>query len=660
MPTVPPLGRVERESEPPHATPRSGEPTPAAPPADDVSAAKPQRRTPAPRPTRVSEKIIGIDLGTTNSVVAVMEGEAPRVIANRDGQRLTPSVVAFTIAGDVLVGDVAKRQAITNPAHTVYSIKRFMGRRQNEVSLEERIVPYAVVGGPDEYVKVKVRDHQYTPAEVSAIILRELRDAAEAYVGERIERAVITVPAYFNDAQRQATKNAGEIAGLKVERIINEPTAAAMAYGLDSAQATGERRIVVFDLGGGTLDVSILTVGEGVFEVISTCGDTHLGGDDFDQALVDAVADDFRREHGIDLRKEAMALARLREQAEEAKKRLSKKDSVEISLPFVTADASGPKHLHVAVSRAKFETIIAPLVEHCRKPVETAMADAHLTPAQIDDVVLVGGSTRIPKVRQLVRETLQKEPRTNVDPDEVVALGAAIQGGVLSGGVKNVLLMDVTPMALGIETVGGVMTPLVERNTTIPTAKKQTFSTASDNQTAVTVKVYQGERMMAADNRLLGRFSLQGIAPAPRGKPKIEVTFDIDHNGILQVSAKDRGTGKEQSIRVDASAGLSRDEIERMRRELEGPAQASSEPDRLPTLRRQATDHCAQAEWLLGESPHLWQRLDTGPVKTAIAEARKAAEGDDATAILQAVEGLNRATQALIHAAYGGAGLLGT
>jgi len=490
-----------------------------------------------------SKKIIGIDLGTTNSVVAVMEGGEPKVIPNADGARITPSVVAFTDRGERLVGVQAKRQAITNPLRTIYSIKRFMGRRHNEVAEEEKIVPYKIVGGADELVKVEVDDKHYTPPEISAMILRNLVEAAEDYLGEKVTAAVITVPAYFNDSQRQATKDAGEIAGLEVKRIINEPTAASLAYGLDKKK---NEKIAVFDLGGGTFDISILDVGDGVFEVLATNGDTHLGGDDFDQVLIDYIADEFKKEQGIDLRTDQMALQRLKEAAEKAKCELSTTLQTDINLPFITADASGPKHLHMTLTRAKLEQLVEHLVERTRKPCEQALADAKLKPEDIDEVILVGGATRMPCVQAMVKEIFGKDPHKGINPDEVVALGAAIQGGVLAGEVEDVLLLDVTPLSLGIETLGGVFTKLIERNTTIPTQKKEIFSTASDNQTAVDIHVLQGERPMARDNRTLGRFQLAGIPPAPRGVPQIEVTFDIDANGILNVSAKDLGTGKEQ------------------------------------------------------------------------------------------------------------------
>ncbi|MEI6657963.1 MAG: molecular chaperone DnaK, partial [Planctomycetota bacterium] len=488
--------------------------------------------------TKQGEKIIGIDLGTTNSVVAVMEGKEPKVIANKEGNRLTPSVVAFNDKGETLVGDIARRQAVTNPKRTIYSIKRFMGRRHNEVGGEEKMVPYEVVGGPEDYVKVRAGDKEFTPPEVSAKVLRALKESAEAYLGHKVNKAVITVPAYFNDAQRQATKDAGVIAGLEVMRIINEPTAAALAYGLEKK---AQEKIVVFDLGGGTFDVSVLEVADGVFRVISTNGDTHLGGDDFDKTLIDHVADQFKKEQGIDLRKDTMALQRLQEACEKAKKELSTAQSTDINLPFITADASGPKHLQMTITRAQFEQMCDALVERCRGPVVQALKDAKLDPKDIDEVVLVGGSTRIPKVQDLVRKLFGKESHKGVNPDEVVALGAAIQGGVLGGDVQDVLLLDVTPLSLGIETEGGIFTKLVERNTTVPTERKQVFSTAADNQTAVTVSVFQGERPMARDNRLLGQFNLEGIPPSPRGTPQIEVKFDIDANGILSVSAKDLG-----------------------------------------------------------------------------------------------------------------------
>lgn len=599
------------------------------------------------------ERIIGIDLGTTNSVVAVMEGKEPKVIPNAEGNRLTPSVVAFTDSGEILVGEPAKRQAVTNPKRTVYSIKRFMGRRHSEVAVEEKMVPYQVVGGSEEYVRVKVGEREYTPPEISAMVLRKLKEAAEAYLGHKVNKAVITVPAYFNDAQRQATKDAGQIAGLEVMRIINEPTAASLAYGLDKKEA---EKICVFDLGGGTFDVSILEVAEGVFRVISTNGDTHLGGDDFDKVLIDYVAEEFQRQQGIDLRKDPMALQRLQEACERAKRELSVAQVTDINLPFITADASGPKHLQMQITRSKFEQLVDHLIERCRGPVHQALKDAKLLPRDIDEVVLVGGSTRIPKVQDLVREIFKKEPHKGVNPDEVVAVGAAIQGGVLAGEVKDVLLLDVTPLTLGIETLGGVMTPLVERNTTIPTEKKQIFSTAEDNQTAVTIKVYQGERPMAADNRLLGQFNLEGIPPAPRGVPQIEVTFDIDANGILNVSARDLGTGKAQSVRIQQSAGLSKEEIERMRREAESHAEEDKRKRQLAELRNQADNMTWQLEKLMKEHEAKLRPADKEALTSAIQRVREAAKGDNAEAIKAALSQLEQASHAFSKSLYERAG----
>ncbi|MFV1965712.1 MAG: molecular chaperone DnaK [Pirellulaceae bacterium] len=605
------------------------------------------------------EKIIGIDLGTTNSVVAVMEGSESKVIPNPEGNRLTPSVVAFTDKGETLVGEPARRQAVTNPTKTVYSIKRFMGRRHNEVENEEKMVPYSVVGGPSDYVKVGIGDSEHTPQEISAKVLRKLKEAAEAYLGHKVNKAVITVPAYFNDAQRQATKDAGQIAGLEVARIINEPTAAAMAYGLDKEK---DERIVVFDLGGGTFDVSVLEVadagggdgdsGSRVFQVISTCGDTHLGGDDFDEELINYVADEFKREQVVDLRNDPMALQRLQEACEKAKRELSSLPQTEINLPFITADASGPKHLQQTITRAKFEELTDKLVERCRGPIERALSDAKLSPRDIDEIVLVGGSTRVPKVQQLVKEIFGKDPHKGVNPDEVVAAGAAIQGSVLAGDRKDVLLLDVTPLSLGIETEGGVLTPLVERNTTIPVEKKKAFSTAADNQTGVTVKVYQGERPMADDNRLLDEFNLEGIPPSPRGVPQIEVKFDIDQNGILHVSAKDLGTNKETSIRIEQSAGLSDSEIDKMQKEAESHADEDKQRVELASLRNQADQMCYQLEKTMKDNDAQLKEADKEPLQRAIEKTREKAKADDADALKAAVEELEQASHAFSKAIY--------
>ncbi|MFV0444511.1 MAG: molecular chaperone DnaK [Planctomycetaceae bacterium] len=592
-----------------------------------------------------NEKIIGIDLGTTNSVVSILESGEPKVIANQEGNRITPSVVAFTDKGDVLVGDPAKRQAVTNPRNTIYSIKRFMGRRHNEVASEEKIVPYKVMGGKDEYVKVEAAGKQYTPPEISAKILQKLKDAAENYLGHKVNKAVITVPAYFNDAQRQATKDAGQIAGLDVARIINEPTAAALAYGLEKK---ADEKIAVFDLGGGTFDVSILEVGDGVVEVLSTNGDTHLGGDDFDEELINYVAEEFKRDQGVDLRKDPMALQRLREACERAKKDLSSSQSTDINLPFITADASGPTHLQMSITRAKFEQLIDKLVERCRKPVENALKDAKLSPSQIDEVVLVGGSTRVPMVQEFVKKMFGgKEPHKGVNPDEVVSIGAAIQGAVLAGEVKDVLLLDVTPLSLGIETEGGVMTVLVERNTTVPVTKSETFSTASDNQSAVTVRVFQGERPMANDNRLLDQFNLEGIPPAPRGMPQIEVTFDIDANGILNVSAKDKTTGKEHKVKIQQSSGLSDSEIEKMRKDADAHAGEDKKKRELAEARNKAEHLAYQTEKVMKENE---AKLDAGSksaVESAVKAVHDAVKGDDVAAIAAATSNLEQASQAL-------------
>jgi len=601
------------------------------------------------------EKIIGIDLGTTNSVVAVMEGADVTVIPNQEGSRLTPSVVAFTTKGEILVGEPAKRQAITNPRGTVYSIKRFMGRRHEEVKTEEKMVPYQVVGGPSDFVKVHVNNKDYTPPEISALILRKLKEAAESYLGHKVRKAVITVPAYFNDSQRQATKDAGQIAGLEVARIINEPTAAALAYGLEKKK---NEKITVFDLGGGTFDVSILDVADGVFEVLSTHGDTHLGGDDWDEALINHIAEEFRKEQGIDLRKDQMALQRLKEAAEKAKKDLSFQAQADINLPFITADASGPKHMTMTITRSQFEKLTDSLFERCRGPVMKAMDDAKLKPAQIDEVVLVGGSTRMPHVQQIVKEIFGKDPHKGVNPDEVVAVGAAIQGAVLTGDVQQVLLLDVTPLSLGLETKGGVMTVLVPRNTTIPTEKKEVFTTAEDNQTAVTIKVFQGERPMAGDNRFLGDFNLEGIPPARMGVPKIEVAFNIDANGILNVTARDQGTGKEQTIRIESSGGLNKDEIERMQRDAESHASEDKKKRELVEARNTAEQRVYQLEKMLEEYKDKLGDSDKTALRAAIDKVNEAKKSDDVAAINRAVDELSRASQAMAEHLYapGGAG----
>ncbi len=595
------------------------------------------------------ERIIGIDLGTTNSVVAVREGNKTTVVHNEDGNRLTPSVVAFTEKGERLVGAKAKRQAITNPQNTLFSIKRFMGRRHNEVKEEEKMVPYTVTGGAEELVKVKAREKDYTPPEIAAMILQYLARAAEDYLGEKIEKAVITVPAYFNDSQRQATKDAGKIAGLKVERIINEPTAAALAYGLEGK---GEENIAVFDFGGGTFDISILEVGEGLFEVKSTHGDTHLGGDNIDDLLINHIADEFKKEQGIDIRNDQMALQRLKEAAEKAKCDLSSAAETDVNLPFITADDSGPKHLQMRISRSRMEQLAEPVFERLRIPCRQALKDAGLCADDIDEVILVGGSTRIPKVQELVRELFGRDPHKGVNPDEVVAVGAAIQGGVLSGEVEDVALVDVSPLSLGIETLGGVMTKLIERNTPIPTSKQEIFSTAADGQTSVEIHVLQGEREMARDNRTLGRFQLTGLPPAPRGMPQIEVSFDIDVNGILNVKAMDKGTGKEQQIEIKSDSGLSDEDITKMQKDAEDHAEEDRKLRELVEARNRGDQMAYSAEQTLKEHGDKLGEDDKNAIENCIKELRESLQGEDKDDIDAKIDALQKASYKLGEVVY--------
>jgi molecular chaperone DnaK len=594
-------------------------------------------------------KIIGIDLGTTNSVVAVMEGGQPAVIPNQEGGRTTPSVVAFTKSGERLVGQVAKRQAVTNPENTIYSIKRFMGRRFNEVNEEMKLVPYKAVQGDNGDARVEIQGKKYSPPEISAMILGKLKEAAEAYLGEKVTKAVITVPAYFNDAQRQATKDAGQIAGLEVMRIINEPTAAALAYGLDKKK---DETIAVYDFGGGTFDISILEVGDGVVEVKSTNGDTHLGGDNIDQRIIDWLIQEFKKDQGVDVSKDQMALQRLKEAAEKAKIELSTLLETEINLPFLTADASGPKHLNIKLTRARFEQMIDDILQRSVGPCKQALQDAGVTPQQIDEVVLVGGSTRMPKVQQMVRDLFGKEPNKSVNPDEVVAVGAAVQGGVLGGDVKDVLLLDVTPLSLGIETLGGVFTKLIDRNTTIPTRKSEVFSTASDNQTSVEIKVYQGERAMARYNRMLGVFQLVGIPAAPRGIPQVEVTFDIDANGILNVTAKDRATNNEQKITITSSSGLSKDEVEKMARDAESHSADDRKKRDEIEARNRADAMLYNTEKMLKEHRDKISAEDATNVETAIEGLKKAMNDGGLDEINSATDKLTQASHKLAEAMY--------
>jgi molecular chaperone DnaK len=594
-------------------------------------------------------KVIGIDLGTTNSVVAVVEGGDPVVIANQEGSRLTPSIVAYTKDGETLVGQVAKRQAITNPDNTVFSIKRFMGRRFDEVLQEIKLVPYKVVKAQNGDARVEIRGKVNSPPEISALILRKLKEAAEAYLGEPVRQAVITVPAYFNDSQRQATKDAGTIAGLEVLRIVNEPTAAALAYGLDKKK---DETVAVYDLGGGTFDISVLEIGEGVVEVKATNGDTHLGGDDFDQRVMDWIAEEFKKENGIDLRKDRMALQRLKEAAEKAKCELSTTVQTEINLPFITADATGPKHLVLTLTRAKLESLVADLIERSLGPCRECMRQAGVTAADIDEVILVGGQTRMPRVQEEVKKLFNKEPNRTVNPDEVVAVGAAVQAAVLTGEVKDLLLLDVTPLSLGIETLGGVMTKLIDANTTIPTKKTESFTTAADNQPSVEVHVLQGERPMARDNRTLGRFHLDGIPSAPRGVPQIEVTFDIDANGILNVSARDKATGKQQNITITASSGLSKDEIDKMKKEAEANAAEDAKRREQIEIKNRADSLVYTTERTLSEHADKIAAEDKASIEAALGEAREALKSEDVDRIKRAEEALEKASHKLAEVMY--------